>query len=135
MKSDAFKAAVEAGDPDALTECLSPEVAFRSPVVFRAYEGHALVATILTEGAMKVFENFRYTDRFEDGDSAVLIFTATVGDRQLDGIDVLRFDADGKVAELMVMVRPMSGLNALADAMGRRFEALGITPPTATQVS
>ena len=135
MKSDAFKAAVEAGDPEALTECLSSDVVFRSPVVFRPYEGHALVATILTEGAMKVFEDFRYTDRFEDGDAAVLIFTATVGERQVDGIDVLRFDDDGKVRELMVMARPMSGLNALAEAMGRRFEALGIAPPSATQVS
>ena len=52
-----------------------------------------------------------------------------MGDREVDGLDLLRFDADGKVRELMVMVRPMSGLNALAEAMGRQFERLGITPP------
>ena len=54
-----------------------------------------------------------------------------MGDRELDGLDLLRFDAEGKVAELVVMVRPMSGLNALAEAMGREFERLGITPPAA----
>ena len=54
---------------------------------------------------------------------------ARVGDRELDGLDLLRFDDQGKVAELVVMVRPMSGLNALAEAMGREFERLGITPP------
>jgi hypothetical protein len=129
MKSDAFRAAVEAEDPEALTGALAEDVTFRSPVVFRAYEGKAVVSTILVEGALNVFEDFRYVEQLEDGDAAALIFKARVGDRDLDGLDLLRFDADGKVRELMVMVRPMSGLNALAEAMGRQFERLGITPP------
>src|SRR5215207_3853772 len=131
MKSDAFKAAVEAEDPDALTEALAEDVVFRSPAVFKPYEGRDLVAAILTQGAMKVFEDFRYVEHLEDGDTAVLIFSARVRDRELDGLDLLRFDADGKVRELMVMVRPMSGLNALAEAMARRFEEAGIAPPAA----
>ncbi len=49
----------------------------------------------------------------------------------VDGLDLLRFDEEGKVVELTVMVRPMSGLNALAEAMGRQFERLGIAPPAA----
>ena len=126
MKSDAFRSAVEAEDPEAITEALSDAVVFRSPVVFKPYEGKSLVSAILTQGAMKVFEDFRYVEQLEHGDVATLIFEARVGDRRLDGLDLLRFDADGKVAELMVMVRPMSGLNALAEAMARRFEEAGI---------
>src|SRR5919198_6554232 len=122
MKSDAFRSAIESEDPKKLTDALAEDVVFRSPVVFRAYEGKPLVSTILTEGAMNVFEDFRYVDQLEHGDAAALIFKARVGDRELDGLDLLRFDGDGKVAELMVMVRPMSGLNALAEAMARRFE-------------
>jgi SnoaL-like protein len=129
MKSDAFKSAIEAEDRDGLRATLAEDVVFRSPVVFRPYEGHAVVSAILTEGAMNVFEDFRYVERFEDGDTAALIFKAKVGDREVDGLDLLRFDGDGKVGEMMVMVRPMSGLNALAEAMGREFERLGITPP------
>jgi hypothetical protein len=131
MNSDSFTAAVEARDPQALTDALAEDVVFRSPVVFRAYEGRAVVSAILVEGAMKVFEDFRYVERFENGDAAALIFNARVGDRELDGLDLLRFDADGKVAELLVMVRPMSGLNALAEAMGRVLERIGIAPPSA----
>jgi hypothetical protein len=127
--SDTFTAAVEAEDSEALTEALADDVVFRSPVVFKPYEGKAVVSAILTEGAMKVFEDFRYVERFEHGDTAALIFKARVGDREVDGLDLLRFDGDGKVAELTVMVRPMSGLNALAEAMGREFERLGIAPP------
>jgi len=130
MKSDAFKSAIESEDAGALTDALADDVVFRSPVVFRAYEGKPLVSIILTEGALNVFEDFRYTDRFENGDAAALLFKARVGDREVDGLDLLRFDGQGKVAELEVMVRPMSGLNALAEAMGREFDRLGITPPT-----
>ena len=129
MESDAFRAAVEAEDPEAVTDALADDVVFRSPVVFKPYEGKPLVAAILTQGAMHVFEDFRYIDQLEDGDTATLVFEARVGDRRLNGLDLLRFDGDGKVAELMVMVRPMSGLNALAEAMGLQFERLGISPP------
>jgi hypothetical protein len=128
VRSDAFHRAVEARDPEALGECLAEDVAFRSPVTFRPYEGKALVLTILVEGAMKVFSDFRYTDRLETGDVAVLVFKARVGEREIDGIDLLRFDEEGRVRELMVMVRPMSGVQALAAEMGRRFEQLGLTP-------
>lgn len=79
---------------------------------------------------MKVFEGFRYTDKVEQGDSAALVFEAGVGGRELQGLDLLRFDGEGKVRELVVMVRPMSGLNALAAAMAERFEQLGLTPPS-----
>jgi hypothetical protein len=85
-----------------------------------------VVAAILTQGAMHVLEDFRYTDQLENGEVATLIFEARVGDRRLNGLDLLRFDADGNVRELMVMVRPLSGLNALAEAMARRFEEAGI---------
>jgi hypothetical protein len=109
--SDAFSAAVQARDPEALSDALAEDVSFRSPVVFRPYRGRPLVSTILTEGAMKVFEDFRYTDRLEGDGSAALVFEARVGEREV------------------VMVRPMSALNALAAAMAERFERLGIAPP------
>jgi hypothetical protein len=61
----------------------------------------------------------------ETGDTAMLAFSARVGDREVDGIDLLRFDADGKVRALTVYVRPLSGLQALAETMVGRMP-----PPT-----
>ena len=129
MRSDGFRRAIESEDPEALVDCLAEDVRFLSPVVFRPYEGRELVGTILTEGAMRVFEGFRYRHQIEEGLTAALVFSARVDDREVDGLDLLRFDGDGRVSELTVMVRPMSGLNALAEAMAREFERLGITPP------
>ena len=94
---------------------------FKSPVVFKPYEGRDAVAMILG-AVVQVFEDFRYTDQVETGETATLAFSARVGDRELDGIDLLRFDPDGRVRELAVYVRPISGVNALAEAMKAKLE-------------
>lgn len=122
MKSDAFRAAAEAKDFSKAEELFSPEVVFRSPAVFKPYEGLEALGVLLGTVA-EVFEDFRYTDQVETGDTAVLIFAARVGERELNGVDVLRFAADGKIVEMMVMIRPLSGLTALGEEMGRRLGA------------
>jgi hypothetical protein len=101
---------------------LDPDVAFRSPIVFKPYGGRDAVAPILA-AVFTVFEDFRYVDQLEGESSAVLIFKARVGDRELDGLDYLRFGDDGLVEELTVMVRPLSAATALAETMRARLEA------------
>ena len=124
MQSDTFRAAAESKDFSAIDELFSEDVTFRSPVVFKPYEGREAVAMLL--GAVsQVFEDFRYTDQVETGDAAALAFSARVGDRELDGIDFLHFDADGRVNRMEVYVRPMSGVNALAGAMQQKLEEAG----------
>jgi hypothetical protein len=53
----------------------------------------------------------------------ILEFSARVGDKQLKGIDMIRFDEQGKIVDFEVMVRPLSGLQALGEEMGRRLGA------------
>jgi hypothetical protein len=124
MQSDRFRAAAESKDFSAIDELFAEDVTFKSPVVFRPYEGRDAVAMILG-AVVQVFEDFRYTDQVETGETATLAFSARVGDRELDGIDLLRFDSDGRVRELAVYVRPMSGVNALAEAMKAKLEEAG----------
>jgi len=124
MRSDRFRAAAESKDFSAIDRILAPDVVFRSPVVFKPYEGREAVGVLLGAVA-QVFEDFRYTDQVETGETATLAFSARVGDRELDGIDLLGFDSEGLVRELAVYVRPLSGVNALAEAMGRKLEELG----------
>jgi hypothetical protein len=123
MKSDAFRRAAESKDFSTLEELFSEDVVFRSPAVFKPYSGLDAMKVVLGAVA-EIFEDFRYLDQVETGDRAVLIFEARVGDRELNGVDVLRFGEDGLIAELMVMIRPLSALNALVEEMGRR---LGVT--------
>ena len=102
---------------------LAPDVTFRSPIVFKPYTGREAVAPILA-AVSTVFEDFHYVDQLEGKHSATLLFKARVGDRELDGLDYMRFGDDGLVTELTVMVRPLSAATALAETMRARLEAL-----------
>ncbi len=113
---------LSAMDLSDLPKLLHPEVRFRSPMVYKPYEGAAITARILQTVAT-VFEDFAYERDFvtADGASVGLEFRARVGDRELKGIDLIRFDDAGKIVEFEVMVRPHSGLVALGEQMARKL--------------
>ncbi len=113
-----FHDAVLAGDWDTAVAQLAEDVVFHSPAVHRPYEGREATAMILRAVA-QVFEDFRYVDVLDDGDRAGLVFAAHVGDRELEGWDYLRFDDAGQIVEFTVMIRPLSGLQAVVAAMQR----------------
>jgi hypothetical protein len=119
-----FRTAVERRDLDAMAAALHPDVVFHSPAVFKPYEGREATIGLLRH-VLEVFEDFRYLDELsgDGGGSHGLVFAARVGDKTLEGWDYLKLDADGLITELTVMVRPLSGLIALAQAMGERLAA------------
>jgi hypothetical protein len=122
----AFRAAVEARDMDAAVALLAPDVVFHSPAVFHAYEGAETVGGLLRIVG-DTFEDFRYTDELRSGDDVeALVFRAAVGGRELEGLDLLRLGPDGLIADFTVMIRPLSGLVALAQALGPKVEAAGL---------
>jgi hypothetical protein len=125
MTRHALREAVERADLDAAVALLAEDVVFRSPAVFKPYEGRETVATILRT-VFGVFEDFHYTDELDGDGVHGLLFAARVGERSLEGIDLLRPDADGRIAEITVMIRPASGLIALAERMGPALQAAGV---------
>ncbi|HYH60374.1 MAG TPA: nuclear transport factor 2 family protein [Solirubrobacterales bacterium] len=124
MRSDAFRRAAESKDFAAGTDLFAEDVTFKSPVVFKPYEGPDALSVVLG-AVVQVFEDFRYVEQVEDGNTAVLMFEARVGERELQGVDILKFAEDGLISELIVMVRPMSGMHALAEEMRKMLEAAG----------
>ena len=117
--SHPFRAAVEAGDLQAMSALLSPDVVFMSPVAFHALRRRDDVTEVLGH-VMEVFEDFTYVDELAGESSHALVFSATVGGKSVQGLDHLRFDENGLVRQFTVMVRPLSGVIALAEAMGPR---------------
>jgi len=105
-----------------LDPLLSDKVVFRSPVAHTPYPGKAAIKLVL-KTVNTVFQNFQYHRNFvsEDGRSIVLEFSAEVSGKALKGIDMLRFDEDGRIEEFEVMVRPMTGLQALGEQMAARL--------------
>jgi hypothetical protein len=121
MSHDAFRKAVEAEDLDGMLGALADDVVFHSPVTFKPFEGREAVGTLLGV-VFRTFEDFRYTDELDGDDVKALVFKARVGDKQIEGLDLLRFDGAGKIADFTVMVRPLSATMALAEAVGKGLE-------------
>ena len=112
-----FRAAVEAGDIDAGLALFADDATLDSPVAFRPFAGIEQVSVVL-RAVIETFADFHYTDEFENSDGKhALIFTARVGDKSVQGLDLLTTDDSGKITNLTVMIRPLSGLVALAEAM------------------
>ena len=110
-----FRRAVEAKDMEAAVALLAPDVVFHSPVVFADYVGREAVAPLL-QAVATVFEDFRYTAEYASSDGHVLAFSARVGNRTLDGVDILRI-AEDSIVEFTVMIRPYSAATALRERM------------------
>jgi hypothetical protein len=117
---------IETRDMSILNELLSDEVVFKSPVAYSPYPTKPVVYFILTN-VIQIFENFEYHREFytDDGLSVVLEFSANIGEKKLKGIDMIRFNENGQIVDFEVMIRPKSGLEALAALMGKRMEQVG----------
>jgi hypothetical protein len=123
--AERYRAAVERKDLEAVGELLAEEIVFHSPVTFHPFLGRETVTRLLAE-VVQVFEDFRFTDELRMDGAHALIFRATVAGKEIEGIDLLRFDDDGLIADFTVMLRPLSAFMLFAQAMGERAQAAGL---------
>jgi hypothetical protein len=117
-----FRRAAESKDLDLLSETLREDVVLHSPVLFRGFEGRDTVIAVLTHVAATL-EELTYTDELTEGNTVCLRFKAKVGERDLEGIDFLELDEDGRVRELTVFMRPFSALTTFNERMAARLGA------------
>ena len=133
MLSARFRTAVEEGNLDRVPELFRDDAIFRSPVLFKPYEGRDQVLKVLraAEKALGLGESFRYVHQLEDPDDrvAMLEFATEVDGKQVEGIDKLTFDEDGRIAELKVMIRPASALQVVGARMAEEFARVGLALP------
>lgn len=113
-----FRAAIEAQDIEAAIALLSDDVVFHSPIAFTPYRGREAVGMVL-RAVIQVFEDFRYVREIgaPGAPDQALVFRTRIGERQVEGCDFLHLDESGAITELTVMVRPLNGALALAEAM------------------
>ena len=111
---------VRTRDASGLGELLADEVVFYSPVVHTPQVGKAITAMYLT-AAMHVFgnESFRYVREIVGESDAVLEFETEIDGITINGVDMIRWNAEGRITEFKVMVRPLKAINLIHELMGR----------------
>ena len=118
-----WRALVAQHDPQALWDWLHPDAVFESPVVHTPQRGRPIVHAYLTS-ADKVLggEGFAYVGEWRGPDSVVLEFTNVVEGLTVNGIDMIRFDAGGRIVHVKVMVRPLKAINLMHRLMGEALQ-------------
>lgn len=135
-----FREAVESGDFAAGTALFTEDITFYSPVKFTPFEGiHVVTALFKVLG--RTFEDFRYVGDYPgrdvvglDGpedDSHILHFRTVVNGKQVDGIDLIHVNDDGLIDTFTVMIRPMSAMQTVSEAIFAGLVADGVLPAPA----
>jgi hypothetical protein len=111
------------GDIALLDELVADDAVFHSPVVHTPQEGREKVLMYLT-AAGHVFGNgtFRYVRELVDGPEACLEFECEMDGIKVNGIDLIRFDLEGRIVDFKVMVRPLKAINKVWQLMAERLE-------------
>ena len=114
---------VKSRDMGALKELLAEDVVFVSPVVHTPQAGRAVTLAYL-QAAMQVLNNasFRYPNQWYGPESAVLEFECVVEGISVNGIDMIHWNAEGRIDHFKVMVRPLKAVNKLHEMMGRELQ-------------
>ncbi len=120
---NSFRKAVEARSLEDMMAPFAEDAVLHSPITFKPFEGRAAIRGLLSI-LLEIFDEFSYTDQLEGEDGTRgLVFRARVGDLAVEGIDIIRFDADGVIRDFTVMVRPRSAAEALLAEVGSRLAA------------
>lgn len=116
---------VAARDTSGLDALLADEVVFESPAVHTPQVGKAVTKRYL-EAALRVLnsDSFRYVGEWSGEQSAVLEFETVIEGLQLNGVDMIHWDAAGRIVRLKVMVRPVKALLALMPLMAKELQAI-----------
>jgi len=112
------------GDPEALKALLAEDAVFHSPVVHSPQAGRDKVFAYL-HAASHVLggDDFRYLREIVDGDEAMLEFQTELDGIQINGVDIIRWNEEGKISDFKVMVRPLKAINKVWEKMGEMLAA------------
>ncbi|EGD60178.1 hypothetical protein Y88_2052 [Novosphingobium nitrogenifigens DSM 19370] len=110
-------------DTDLLAELIAEDAVFHSPVVHTPQEGKERVLSYLT-AAGKVLgnETFHYVRELVDGPEAMLEFVVEVDGVTINGIDLIRFDLEGRIQDFKVMIRPLKAINKVWELMAAQLQ-------------
>lgn len=120
---EAWHRVVDSRDPAFVGPLLADGCVFRSPAVHRPQEGRALTTAYLAAALAVLGPTLTYHRELYGEDSAVLEFTATLDGLDVHGVDLIRWDEQGRIVDFTVMVRPLRGLEKLVELMRAQLEA------------
>ena len=115
---------VRTSDAAGLLELLAEDAVFHSPIVHTPQRGRKLAFWYLA-AAFKVFfnERFRYVREVVGERDAVLEFETEIDGIVVNGVDMIRWNDEGRIVDFKVMLRPLKAINLIHQKMAQMLEA------------
>lgn len=115
---------VRTQDPSGLMDLLAEDAVFHSPVVHTPQRGRKIVAAYLA-AAFQVFFNptFRYVREIVGATDAMLEFETEIDGVLVNGVDLVRWNEAGRIADFKVLIRPLQAIQLIHRKMGERLRA------------
>jgi hypothetical protein len=116
---------VKSRDPRELDAMLAGGVVFESPVVHTPQVGRAVTRAYLA-AALSVLNNesFRYLGEWFAADSAVLEFETVIDGIRVNGVDMIRWNAEGRIVHFKVMLRPLKAIQLVHQLMAQQLAGM-----------
>ena len=99
-----------------LFELLAEDCIFWSPVLHTPQRGRDITYLYLSAASQVFGGDFRYVSEMVDGSRAVLEFTCSIDEIQINGVDIIQV-RDRQICEFKVMVRPLKAVNKVHERM------------------
>jgi hypothetical protein len=116
---EALRLAAEAHDVDAVIACLAQDIVIRSPITQRIRFSGLEQAADLMRRVFDLVGEIRFYETVGEGERTQVIFwRGRIGGAYLEEANLLRIDADDRIGEMTVFMRPLPGLLALAATLG-----------------
>ena len=104
---------------------LADDAVFHSPIVHTPQRGKDVTALYLSAAfQVLVNDSFHYVREVEGANDAVLEFAVVIDGVQVNGVDMIRWNAEGKITDFKVMLRPLKAINLIHQKMAEMLEAL-----------
>ena len=115
---------VRSRNPQGLDSLLADNAVFYSPIVYAPQVGKAITLQYLS-AALLVFVNdsFCYVRELSGLRDAVLEFQVEIDSISVNGVDMLRWDDEGRIVEFKVMIRPLKAINLIQKKMAALLQA------------
>jgi hypothetical protein len=119
-----WRETAQARDPARLETLLADDVVFLSPVVYMPQRGKAITTKYLA-AALGVLggADFRYVGQWIGEKSAVLEFTTSIDGVEVNGVDIIGWNAEGLIDSFKVMLRPLKAIEAVRQKMAAALTA------------
>ena len=120
---DAWHDLVATRNASGLDALIADNAVFHSPVVHTPQVGKERVLRYLT-AAFSVFfvDSFRYVRELVGDNDAVLEFVLEIDGISVNGVDMIRWDDDGRIVEFKVMIRPLEAINLIHQKMAAMIQ-------------